>query len=156
MTSIKVLGVNICIESIEKQSAYMTRSEAREWCMKLIYQLSIQNNFKCDEIESFIEYFDLPSSEVKYIRKNCKSIIDNLDNIDNIIKENLEGCWNYNRIAKIDLAILRVAVNEIYYLDEIPESVAINEAIEIANKYSTDASYKFINGILGTIVRAKK
>ena len=98
----------------------------------------------------------MPSSEVKYIRKNCKSIIDNLDNIDNIIKENLEGCWNYNRIAKIDLAILRVAVNEIYYLDDIPESVAINEAIEIANKYSTDASYKFINGILGTIVRAKK
>ena len=133
----------------------MTRSEAREWCMKLIYQLSIQNNFKCDEIESFIEYFDLPNSEVKYIRKNCKSIIDNLDDIDDIIKENLEGCWNYNRIAKIDLAILRVAVNEIYYLDEIPESVAINEAIEIANKYSTDASYKFINGILGTIVRAK-
>ena len=76
--------------------------------------------------------------------------------LDNIIKENLEGCWNYNRIAKIDLAILRVAVNEIYYLDDIPESVAINEAIEIANKYSTDASYKFINGILGTIVRAKK
>ena len=134
----------------------MTRSEAREWCRKLIYQLSIHNNFKCDEIESFIEYFDLPSIEVKYIRKNCKSIIDNLDNIDNIIKENLEGCWNYNRIAKIDLAILRVAVNEIYYLDDIPESVAINEAIEIANKYSTDASYKFINGILGTIVRAKK
>ena len=134
----------------------MTRSEAREWCMKLIYQLSIRNNFKCDEIERFIEYFDLPSSEVKYIRKNCKSIIDNLDNIDNIIKENLEGCWNYNRIAKIDLASLRVAVNEIYYLYDIPESVAINEAIEIANKYSTDASYKFINGILGTIVRAKK
>ena len=133
----------------------MTRSEAREWCMKLIYQLSIQNNFKCDEIESFIEYFDLPSREIKYIRKNCKSIIDNLDDIDNIIKENLEGCWNYNRIAKIDLAILRVAVNEIYYLDDIPESVAINEAIEIANKFSTDASYKFINGILGTIVRAK-
>ena len=58
-------------------------------------------------------------------------------------------------MAKIDLAILRVAVNEIYYLDDIPESVAINEAIEIANKYSTDASYKFVNGILGTIVRAK-
>ena len=133
----------------------MTRSEAREWCMKLIYQLSIHNSFKCDEIESFIEYFDLPSNELKYIRKNCKSIIDNIDDIDNIIKENLEGCWNYSRIAKIDLAILRVAVNEIYYLDDIPESVAINEAIEIANKYSTDASYNFVNGILGTIVRAK-
>ena len=96
------------------------------------------------------------SSEREISLRSGKAIIDNLDNIDNIIKENLEGCWNYNRIAKIDLAILRVAVNEIYYLDDIPESVAINEAIEIANKYSTDASYKFINGILGTIVRAKK
>lgn len=133
----------------------MTRSEAREWCMKLIYQLSIKDSFKCDEIESFIEYFELPSSELKYIRKNCNSIIDHIDEIDNIIKDNLEGCWNYNRIAKIDLAILRIAVNEIYYLDDIPESVAINEAIEIANKYSTEASYKFINGILGIIVRSK-
>ncbi len=53
------------------------------------------------------------------------------------------------------MAILRIAINEIYYLDDIPESVAINEAIEIANKYSTEASYKFINGILGTIVRSK-
>ena len=118
----------------------MTRSEAREWCMKLIYQLSIKDSFKCDEIESFIEYFELPSSELKYIRKNCNSIIDHIDEIDNIIKDNLEGCWNYNRIAKIDLAILRIAVNEIYYLDDIPESVAINEAIEIANKYSRNYS----------------
>lgn len=132
----------------------MTRSEAREWCMKLIYQLSIHDNFKDDEIESFIEYFDLPNNELKYIRKNCKSIIDNIDDINEIIKSNLDG-WNYNRIAKLDLAILRVAINEIYYLDEIPVSVAINEAVEIANKYSTESSYKFINGILGTIVRNK-
>lgn len=132
----------------------MTRSEAREWCMKLIYQLSIHDSFKCDEIESFIEYFDLPNNELKYIRKNCKSIIDNIDEINEIIKTNLDG-WNYNRIAKLDLAILRVAINEIYYLDDIPVSVAINEAVEIANKYSTESSYKFINGILGTIVRNK-
>ena len=134
----------------------MTRAEAREWCMKLIYQLSIHNNFKCDEIESFIEYFDLPSNELKYIRKNCNSIIDHIDDIDNIIQKNLGGSWNYKRIAKIDLAILRVAINEIFYLDDIPISVSINEAIEIANKYSTDVSYKFINGILGSIVRANK
>ena len=134
----------------------MTRSEAREWCMKLVYQLGIHDSFKCDEIESFIEYFDLPNNELKYIRKNCQSIINHIDEIDNIIKENLDGCWNYKRIAKIDLAILRVAVNEIFFLDEIPISVAINEAIEIANKYSTDASYKFVNGILGTIVRNKE
>lgn len=133
----------------------MTRKEAREWCMKLIYQLSIHNSFKNDEIESFIEYFDLPSGELKYIRKNCSSVIEHIDTIDNIIKENLDGCWDYKRIAKIDLAILRVAVNEIYFLDDIPISVSINEAIEIANKYSTDCSYKFINGILGTIVRRK-
>lgn len=133
----------------------MTRSEAREWCMKLIYQLSIQDNFKSDEIESFIEYFDLPNNELKYIRKNCMSIINNIDEINEIIKSNLDG-WNYNRIAKLDLAILRVAINEIYYLDDIPVSVAINEAVEIANKYSTESSYKFINGILGTIVRRKE
>lgn len=133
----------------------MTRKEAREWCMKLIYQLTIHNSFKNDEIESFIEYFDLPKGELKYIRKNCTSIIEHIDMIDEIIKENLDGCWDYKRIAKIDLAILRIAVNEIYFLSDIPVSVSINEAIEIANKYSTDCSYKFINGILGTIVRRK-
>ena len=123
--------------------------------MKLIYQLSIHNSFKHDEIESFIEYFDLPNNELKYIRKNCGLIVENIEKIDDIIKENLDGCWDYKRIAKIDLAILRVAINEIYFLDDIPVSVSINEAIEIANKYSTDCSYKFINGILGTIVRRK-
>lgn len=133
----------------------MTRSEAREWCVKLIYQLSIHNSFKDDEIESFIEYFDLPKNELKYIRKNCLSIINNIENIDTIINDNLDG-WNYKRIAKLDLAILRVAINEIYYLDDIPISVAINEAVEIANKYSTESSYKFINGVLGTIVRNNK
>jgi len=79
-------------------------------------------------------------------------MIDHLEIIDNYITENSKD-WKISRIAKVDLAILRVALSEILYNASIPESVSINEAVEISKKYSNEDSHKFINGLLGTVVR---
>ena len=82
------------------------------------------------------------------------NLIRNLFKIDEVIKK-ISKTWSYSRISKVDLAILRVAINEIMFID-IPESVAINEAVKISKEYSTEDSYKFINGVLGSFVRGEE
>ena len=80
-------------------------------------------------------------------------ILDKLDLVDETIEKNLKG-WTMARLAKVDRQILRIAVYEFLYKDDIPEEVSINEAVEIARLYSSDEAPKFINGILGTIYRS--
>lgn len=80
-------------------------------------------------------------------------ITENIEEIDNYIIANLEG-WSINRLAKVDLSVLRLAIFEIMYRDDIPMEVSINEAIETVKKYSTDDAFKFINGVLGGFVRS--
>ena len=80
-------------------------------------------------------------------------ILDKLDLVDDTIEKNLKG-WTMARLAKVDRQILRIAVYEFLYKDDIPEEVSINEAVEIARLYSSDEAPKFINGILGTIYRS--
>ena len=84
-----------------------------------------------------------------------KGAIENLDKINEVIKDNLKS-WNINRIAKTDLAILQLAVYEILYREDIPDSVVINEAVDLGKEYGTDDSGSFINGVLGRIVREYK
>ena len=79
-------------------------------------------------------------------------VFENLNNIDEIISQNAVG-WSINRITKIALAILRLSIYEIKYYDEIPASVSINEAVELAKKYATKEDASFINGILSTVVK---
>ena len=79
--------------------------------------------------------------------------MDKLDLVDETIEKNLKG-WTMARLAKVDRQILRIAVYEFLYKDDIPEEVSINEAVEIARLYSSDEAPKFINGILGTIYRS--
>lgn len=86
------------------------------------------------------------------MRSVVAGVEGNLQSIDQDIEKYLRS-WTTSRIPKLDLAILRAAVFEIKYSEDIPTGVAINEAVEIAKKYSTDDSYRFINGVLGAIAR---
>ena len=79
----------------------------------------------------------------------------NMEKIDNIIRRNSKG-WKFERISKVDLSILRLALYEILYRDDIPESVSINEAVELAKKYGGEKTGSFINGILGSFIRSGK
>ena len=81
--------------------------------------------------------------------------LDNLDDIDNIIKKHLKN-WDFNRIVKVELAILRISVYSILFQKDIPLAVTINEAIDIAKEYGSDDAYRFINGILDSIKKTKE
>lgn len=102
-----------------------------------------------EENEEILEY-----KELKYINNICSGIKDKLDEIDKIIEENL-NYWKISRLSKIDLSIIRIAVYEILFLKDknIPYKVSINEAVRLGKKFGTQYSSKFINGVLGGIIR---
>lgn len=131
----------------------MGRKQAREGTMKLLYQMELNEDFSDEAREIFLENYTFDDSEREYILDAMAKIKENLESIDNYIESYLEG-WNINRLAKVDLAVLRIAVYEILYRKDIPIEVSINEAIEIVKKYSTEDSFKFVNGVLGKFVRS--
>lgn len=129
----------------------MTRKEAREWVIKYLYSQTFRD--QCEEsLADFLEHQELDLNEEEYMRTVVTGVEENLDAIDADIEKYLRS-WTTARIPKLDLAILRAAVFEIKYSEDVPTGVAINEAVEIAKKYSTDESYRFINGVLGAIAR---
>ncbi len=131
----------------------MTRSELREQAFILLFEYSF-----CKE--SAEELFDIAREtdtfvEDEYLKEVVSTAITNILQIDELIGKYSNG-WSAERIARVTLAALRVAVAEIKYIDTIPESVSINEAVEIIKKYATEQDVAFANGILGSIVRADK
>ncbi len=130
----------------------MIRSEARENAFAVIFEKSIND----EPIEALIAMAE-ECSEIK-INKFAADLIcgvfDNLDAIDSSIEKNLKG-WSVNRISKTALAVLRLALYEILFSDETPDSVAANEAVEIAKKYCGEDEPSFINGIIGAVIREK-
>ncbi|MBO4293735.1 MAG: transcription antitermination factor NusB [Clostridia bacterium] len=132
----------------------MERSEIREQAFKLIYSIEIQKTDDLKEsIELFIEANDITSQKaINYIDDAVLGIEKNKKDIDAKIEKNLKQEWKIERISKIDLSILRLAIYEIIY-KEVPFKVAINEAVELAKKYGEDASKKFVNGILASVVK---
>ena len=132
----------------------MTRSEIREAAFKLIYSLEIQKVEDLEEaIELYIESNDITNkSEIEYIKDAVLGIEKNKDKIEKKIKEHLKSDWKIERISKMDLSILKLAIYEIKY-KELPFKVVINEAVELAKKYGEDSSKNFVNGILASIVK---
>lgn len=130
----------------------MGRKKAREGTMKLLYQMEVNEDFSQESLDVFLKNFEFDNLEKKYILDAINKIKDNLEDIDKHIEINIEG-WDISRLAKIDLAVLRIAVYEILYREDIPIQVSINEAIETVKKYSLDDSFKFVNGVLGGFVR---
>ncbi|SCY98676.1 transcription antitermination factor NusB [Alkaliphilus peptidifermentans] len=130
----------------------MSRKEARELCMKILFEMSIQNNYDRKLVDYHLEE-SVTDNQKGYIDSLIGSTIDNLKEIDTTI-DSYSKSWKIDRIAKVDLAILRLALAEILYLDEIPYAVSINEAVELAKKYSSNESDSYINGILGKYAEA--
>lgn len=132
----------------------MTRSEIREAAFKLIYSLEIQKVEDLEEaIELYIESNDITNkSEIEYIKDAVLGIEKNKDEVEKKIKEHLKSDWKIERISKMDLSILKLAIYEIKY-KELPFKVVINEAVELAKKYGEDSSKNFVNGILASIVK---
>ena len=133
-----------------ERGAVMTRKMAREEAFILIFE-KVFNDCSIEEIlEIANEARDLKADD--YINRVFRGVYDNLTELDGIISKNAVG-WKISRISKTALAILRLAIFEIRYMEDIPESVSINEAVELAKKYATSEDASFINGILSTVVK---
>ncbi len=132
----------------------MSRSAIRELAFKLIYSLEIQKQEnKEQQIELYLNSNQIENEEAKkYIEDAVLGIDKNQKEIVSQIEKNLKADWKIDRISKIDIAILKLAIYEIKY-KEIPYKVVINEAVELAKKYGEDTSKNFVNGILASIVK---
>lgn len=139
----------------------MGRHELREQVFRLLFRAEFYSGQEMEEQRSlFLE--DLPAedtgrtangAEGAYITERCTRIQEKLSEIDRIINEHTEG-WDTGRMGKVELAVLRLGTYEIVFDEEIPGSVAINEAVEIAKQYGQETSGGFVNAILGKIVKS--
>lgn len=131
----------------------MNRSLAREETFKLLYSLEIQKEDLKEQTEIYLENAEISDENTKkYMNDIVEGIEKNITTIEDKISENLKKDWKIERISKINLVLLKLAIYEILYT-ETPYKVAINEAIELAKKYGDDTSPNFINGILASIVK---
>ncbi len=131
----------------------MKRSQAREWAFKLIFESQFKPELSADDIYDSarsIEGFEKDA----YMCNVFEGVLSSIDELDKTISEYATG-WSSDRISKVSLAILRLSLYELRYVDEVPMSVSINEAVELAKKYDTDSAPAFINGILNSIAKAE-
>ena len=132
----------------------MTRSEMREHVFKLIFRVPFHDK---NELREQIDYYfdgltDVNEKDYEYIKNKALLVCELSDDIDEKINLVSEG-WPVDRIGKVELAILRLAVYEMLYDDDIPVNVAINEAVELAKSYgSDDNAASFVNGVLAKLV----
>lgn len=120
-------------------------------------------NFTKQPIEELVRFQWIDDEKIIKIGEDVKvfaallikGTIENIEEIDNAIKRQIEH-WDFKRLAKVDLALLRISVYALLYRDEIPKSVTIDEAVDIAKNYCGEDSYKFINGVLDGIQKKMK
>lgn len=129
----------------------MTRKQAREEAFILIFEKEFNDNSIEDILETAAEARDLVPDD--YINRVFKGVYDSLGELDSLISESLVG-WSIARISKTALCIMRLAIFEMKYIEEIPVSVSINEAVELCKKYATENDASFVNGILSTVAKA--
>ena len=127
----------------------MSRIETREAVVFFIYQYEFRSENIEDQIKIYVENNQDLEEDIEYFRSTVTGIIDNRASLDESITKYLKN-WTLERIPKLDKAILETAIYEISYNDDIPTGVAINEAVKLAKKYGTDASYSYINGVLSS------
>ena len=126
----------------------MSRKKSREYSFRLVFE----KFFHEPEIEFEDEDFVVSEDDRPFINNLLGGVNVHYDEILGIVKSNTEG-YELDRIYKVDLAILVLAIYELRFSSETPQNVVINEAIELSKKYSTDKSYSFINGVLAKVIK---
>ena len=130
----------------------MTRREIREEIFKIIFRAEFHSGSELDEqVERAINELPMAKEkDIEYISSKASMIIDRLEDIDSTINNAAEK-WKTTRMGKAELAIIRLAVYEMRYEEDIPVSVSINEAVELAKKYGADQGASFVNGVLAKL-----
>ena len=135
----------------------MKRRELREHIFQLLFRVEFNGQ---DEMEEQVSLYvdDMKEEEIvepkdeTYIEEKYKKIVEKLPEIDELLEKYSKG-WKLSRMNKVDLTILRLGVYEMKYDEEIPEKVAINEAVELAKKFGGDEAPAFVNGILAKLIQ---
>ncbi len=130
----------------------MSRREVREQIFKLLFRAEFYEEGELPEqLQLFFEELDqAENKDTIYIREKVEQILARLPEIDSMVNGVAQG-WKTSRMGKVDLTLIRLAVYEIKFEEEIPTGVAINEAVELAKSYGTDGSSSFVNGILAKL-----
>lgn len=129
----------------------MTRREAREQAFMVLFEKIFDEELTISEIVGIAKENELIKIN-NFAEALLKAVEDNYEEVDSVIEANLQD-WTLSRLPKVSLAVLRLAVAEIKYVDEVPDGVAVNEAVELAKKYGTSVDASFINGVLGAVAK---
>ena len=135
----------------------MSKRLAREAAMCLLYEREM--NGEPGELETLFEMRDILKSDKftpeqnEYINEIVKKFEENASYIDSVISKYNKDGWKIDRIGRVDLSILRLALIEIFYMEDMPFKVTANEAVELAKKYSAEKSPSYINGVLASVAR---
>lgn len=142
--------------NMNQKGAVMQRTELREHVFKMLFQ--IEFNEPDDMPEHIKLYFEdlehATDQDRKYIQTKYEKIVERLPEIDTLINEKTTG-WKTKRMNKVDLSILRLAVYELKWDEDIPTGVAINEAVELAKRFSGEDGPSFVNGVLARLAGGK-
>ena len=134
----------------------MNKSTIREITFKLLYSLEVQKEFEEENIELYFENIDLESAQIKkQIKEDIINIKNNNEDLVKEISNNLKSDWKLERISKVNIALLKLAIYEML-IKKVPYKIVINEVVELAKKYGEDTSSSFINGVLATVVKENK
>ena len=130
----------------------MTRREIRELIFKMVFRVEFHNEDEIPEqLRLFMDTLDSASDKDRdYIERKVQDILTHIEEIDAIIDSSAQN-WKTSRMAKVELTLIRLAVYEIRFEEDIPTGVAINEAVELAKAYGEENSASFVNGVLARI-----
>lgn len=130
----------------------MSRKRARELAFKILFQADVGRNPWQEVLPRTLAEVSLPEKSADFLNTSVKGTIAHLREVDGIITKYAMD-WPLERMANTDRNILRLAVHELLHMPEIPASVTANEAVELAKRYGDEESGRFVNGILGNVVR---
>ncbi len=129
----------------------MTRREIREQIFQILFRIDFYQEAEfLEQLDEYAKEQEASEADAAYMQDKIRAVEEKVTEIDEMINAVTKG-WKTGRMGKVDLTLLRLAVYEIKFEEEIPTGVAINEAVELAKKYGTDGSFSFINGILAKI-----
>ncbi|MCS7286530.1 MAG: transcription antitermination factor NusB [Anaerolineae bacterium] len=131
------------------------KRDARVLALQALFEIDIVGHDPETVLQSRLEENPLPDELVQYFRRLVLGVIVNLKQLDSIISK-YAPAWPINQLPCVDRNILRIALYEIGYVPETPVKVAINEAVELAKLFGNDNSYRFVNGVLGTVVEKEE